>query len=84
MQRRPAPERQRDRGGLGRGTGIAGAQCTPRVPEQLLELQRVDGSVLERVSVGRGDDRVLAQRSPKTGDVMLDSVARGGRQVVSP
>ena len=84
MQRRAAPERQRDRGGLGRGNGIAGAQRTPRVSEQLLELQRVDGRVRERVSVGRGDDRLLAQCSPKTSDVMLDSVARRGRQVVSP
>jgi hypothetical protein len=81
---RTSPERQRVCRGLGRGTDIAGAQRTPHVSEQLLELQRVDGCVREHVSVGRGDDRLLTERSPHTCDVMLDGVARRGREVVSP
>ena len=72
------------RDGLGRGTGIARAQCTTRLCEQLLEPQRVDGRVRQRVSIGRRDDRVLAECSAKTSDVVLDGVTRRGRQVVFP
>ena len=70
--------------GLGRGTGIARPQCTTRLSEQLLESQRVDGRVGQRVSVGRRDDRVRPECSAKTSDVVLDGVARRGRQVVFP
>ena len=71
-------------------TDSAAAPASParsalaRLSEQLLEPQRVDGRVRQRVSVGRGDDRLLAECSPKTSDVVLDGVARRGRQVVSP
>ena len=84
MQRRAAPELQRGRGGLGRGAGVARMHCTARVSEQHLETQCIDTRVRQHVSVGRGDDRLLAERSAKTSDVMLDGVARRGRQVVPP
>ena len=58
VQRRAAPELQREGNGLGRGSGIARPQCTTRLCEQLLESQRVDGRVGQRVSIGRRDDRV--------------------------
>jgi hypothetical protein len=84
VQRRAAPELHRERGRLRRGTCIAGAQCNACLSEQLVESQGVDGRVRQRVAVGRGDDRLLPERSPKTSDVMLNGVARRGRQVVSP
>ena len=84
VQRRAAPELQRERDRLGRGTASPARSALARLAEQLLEPQPVDARVRQRVSVGRRDDRLRAERSPKTSDVVLDSVARCGRQVVSP
>ena len=84
MQCPAAPEFQRDGSRLCRGTCIARAQCNACLSEQLVEPQGVDGRTRQGVSVGRRDDRLLPKRCPKTSDVMLDGVARRGRQVVSP
>jgi hypothetical protein len=84
VQRRAAPEAERQANRLRGGVCVALAQCHARPSEQLLEPQRVDGRVRQRVSVNGSDDRVLPERGAQTGDVVLESVPRCGRQLLSP
>ena len=55
-----------------------------RVGEQLLEAQRVDAAVLQRVAVGEAGDRRLAERCAQARDVMVERVARRGRKLLAP
>jgi hypothetical protein len=84
LQRRTAPQAERQRNGLRRVAGIALAQRNTRLCKQLLEARRVDRRIRQRVSVIGSDDRVLPERAAQTGDVVLKSVARCGRQLLSP
>ena len=79
LQRRPAPEGQRRRDRVRRGMGVAVAQRGARLREQLLEPHRVDARVLERVPVGRADDR-LPLRARRGGGRCDD----GARSAVRP
>jgi hypothetical protein len=83
-QRRTAPERQRHGHGGGARTRVAFAQRRARLPQRLLETQRVHPRVGERVSISGGDDRVLAERGAQPRHVMLQRVARRRRQLLSP
>jgi hypothetical protein len=62
LQRRSAPEVERRRHRVGRGTDVAVAQRGARLREQLLEPDGIDARILERVPVGRTDDRFLSER----------------------
>jgi hypothetical protein len=85
LQRRAAPEAECQRNGLRRAARIALTQRNARLAQQFLEPQRVDRRVVhQRVSVIGGDDRLLPERGPQTGDVVLESVPRCGRQLISP
>jgi hypothetical protein len=76
LQRRPAPERQRHGDGGGARTRVAFAQRRARLPQRLLETQRVHPRVGERVSISGGADRALAERGAQPRHVMLQRVAR--------
>ena len=84
LQRRPAPEGQRRRDRVRRGRDVAVAQRGARLREQLLEPHRIHARVLERVPVGRADDRLLSERGAKAGDVMMERVPRSGRELLAP
>ena len=84
LQRRAAPERQRRRDRVRRGANVAVAQRGARLREQLLEPHRVHARVLQRVAVGGADDRALAERRAKAGDVMMQRVPRSGRELLPP
>jgi hypothetical protein len=62
LQRRSAPEVERRRHRVGRGTDVAVAQRGARLREQLLEPDGIDARILERVPVGRTGDRFLSER----------------------
>ena len=84
LQRRPAPEGQRRRDRVRRGRDVAVAQRGARLREQLLEPDRVDARVLQRVPVGRADDRLLSECGAQAGDVMVERVPRSGRELLAP
>ena len=84
LQRRSAPEGQRRPDRVRRATNVAVAQRAARRREQLLEAHRVHAGVAHGVPIGRADDRALAQRRAKAGDVMMQRVARSGRKLLPP
>ena len=63
---------------------VAVAQRGARLREQLLEPDRIHARALERVPVGRADDRLLTERRAKAGDVMMERVPRSGRKLLPP
>ena len=71
-RRRPRPRahRPRERGA--------------RLPEQLLEPQRVHARRGQRVAVGRRDDRLVPERGAQTRHVVLHGVPRRRGQILSP
>ena len=84
LQRRPAPEGKRRGDRVRRGRNVAGPQRGAGLREQLLEPHGIDDRVLERVAVGRADDRLLSQRGPEPGDVVMERVPRRGRKLLAP
>ena len=84
LQRRSAPEGQRRGDGVRRGRGVAVAQRGAGLREQLLEPDRVDACAVQRVPVGRADDRLLAERGAEAGDVVMERVPRSGRELLAP
>ena len=84
LQRRSAPEGQRRPNRVRRATNVAVAQRAARLREQLLEPHRVHARVPQCVPVGGADDRALAERGAKAGDVMMQRVARSGRKLLPP
>ena len=77
LQRRSAPEVERRRHRIGRGTNVLVTQRGARLREQLLEADRVDARLRERVAVGRAGDGLLPERGPEPRDVVVERVARG-------
>ena len=84
QERGPAPEGERVGDRVCGSPGVSGAERRARGGEQLLELSGVDDSALERVPVGREPDRVLAQRPPQAGDMVLHGVSRRCRKIAPP
>ena len=84
LQRRSAPEGQRRSDSVGRGRDVAVAQRSTGLREQLLEPDRVDARALQRVPVGRADDRPLPERGPEAGDVVMERVPGSGREILAP
>ena len=84
LKRRPAPESQRRRHGIRRGGRVAVAQRGARLGEQLLELDRIDARLLQRVPVRRADDRLRSERGAQARDVVVHRVSRSGREVLPP
>ena len=84
LQRRSAPEGKRRRDRVRRCRGVAVAQRGAGLREQLLEPDRVDARALQRVPVGRADDRLLSERGAEAGDVVMERVPRSGRELLAP
>jgi hypothetical protein len=84
LQGGAAPEGERAVGRDCPGTGIALTESRAGVREQPLEAQRVDRHLRQRISVGGADDAIVAERSPKPCNVVLDSVAWRRRYVRFP
>ena len=84
LQRGAPAQRQRRRDRRRGRARIALAKRCASLPQQLLELQRVHARLGQRVSVGRPDDRLVAEGGAQTCHMMLYSVPRGRRQVLSP
>ena len=53
-------------------------------PSNSSNSQRVDGRIHQPVSVSGGNDRALPERGAQTGDMVLESIPRCGRQLLSP
>ena len=85
LQRRPAPERQRRRDRVRRGSGRR-RRATRRAISASSSSNRTASTraSFERVPVGRADDRRLSERGAKPGDVMMERVPRSGRQLLAP
>ncbi len=84
LERRSAPEHQRRGDRIRRGRGVAVAQRGARVRQQLLEPRCVDTCVLQCISIGGADDRVLSERGTKAGDVMMERVPWSSRELLPP
>ena len=84
LQRRPTPQRESGRNRVRCNRDVSVAKRGACLPEQLLELGRVEACAVERVTVRRADDRFLAERGAEAGDVMVEGVPRGGRKLLLP
>ena len=84
LQGRTPPEVERRRNRVRRGPHVAVTQRAARLRQQLLEPDGIHMRVVQRIPIGRARDRRLSQRGAKTRNVVVERIARGGRELLPP
>ena len=84
LQGRTPPEVERRSNRVRRGPHVAVTQCAARLRQQLLEPHGIHMRVVQRIPIGRAGDRLLSQRGAKTRNVVVERIARGGRELLPP
>ena len=84
LQGRTPPEVERRSNHIRRGPHVAVTQRAARLRQQFLEPHGIHMRVVQRIPIGRAGDRRLSQGGAKTRNVVVERIARGGRELRAP